>query len=340
MAFELPAGTLSYEAGDALAVLPRNDPAYVEEFLTVCGLSGDEHVTVGGTGLLLGDALASRLEICSITPQVVAFVAERRGDEDLAAVSRLDSAAFTRWRWGRQLVDLLHEHSVRATGAEWLAVLDALTARQYSISSSAQEDPRRVEITCSVVRFQAARSRRGGVCSTFLADRASEAVSIFVQRQRHFRPPSDRSAPGIMIGPGTGVAPFRGFLRERRAAGHDGRNWLLFGEQHETTDFYYRDEWCELLADGTLSRLDTAFSRDTDRKVYVQDRIRQHGESMWQWLEQGAHVYICGDKSRMAPDVEAALRSVAVTHGRMGEAQAHDWLRGLSAQRRYARDVY
>lgn len=340
VAFDLPAGTLSYEAGDALAVLPHNDPAYVEEFLSVCGLSGEEHVSVGGAGLLLADALATRREICSITPRVVAFIAERRGDQDLQAASELDAAAFTRWRWGRQLVDLLHDHPIRATGAEWLEVLDGLTARQYSISSSAQEDPRRVEITCSVVRFQAARSRRGGVCSTYLADRAQESVSIYVQRQRHFRPPTDRSAPAIMIGPGTGVAPFRGFLRDRRAAGHDGQNWLLFGEQHEATDFYYRDEWRELLGDGTLSRLDTAFSRDTSRKIYVQDRIRQHGETMWQWLERGAHIYICGDKSRMAPDVEAALCSVAVEHGGMGEQQAQDWLRQLSAQSRYARDVY
>lgn len=340
MAFDLPAGTLSYEAGDALAVLPRNDPAYVEEFLAVCGLNGGEHVTVNGDGLVLSDALATRLEICSVTPQVVAFIAERRGDEELLTISRSDNADFTRWRWGRQLVDVLHEYPIRATGAEWPDVLDGLIARQYSISSSAQEDPRRVEITCSVVRFQGARSRRGGVCSTYLADRANESVSIFVQRQRHFRPPVDRSAPAIMIGPGTGVAPFRGFLRERRAAGHDGNNWLLFGEQHEATDFYYQDEWRGLLADGTLTRLDTAFSRDTNRKVYVQDRIRQHGQVIWQWLERGAHVYICGDKSRMAPGVEAALCSVAADHGRMGAEEAQQWLRQLSAQRRYARDVY
>lgn len=340
VAFDLPTATLTYEAGDALAVVPHNDPAYIEEFLAVCHLDGEEHVTVDGSGLLLRDALAARREICSITPQVVAFVAERRSDADLQNVSRLDTAAFNRWRWGRHVVDLLREHPVRATGAQWLDVLAGLTARQYSISSSAREDPRRVEITCSVVRFQGPRSRRGGVCSTYLADRASESVSIFVQRQRHFRPPADRSAPAIMIGPGTGVAPFRGFLRERRAAGHDGRNWLLFGEQHEATDFYYQDEWRELLADGTLNRLDTAFSRDTGRKIYVQDRIRQHGETLWQWLEQGAHVYICGDKSRMAPDVEAALCSVAVDHGRMSAQQAHEWLQAMSAQRRYARDVY
>jgi sulfite reductase alpha subunit-like flavoprotein len=179
------------------------------------------------------------------------------------------------------------------------------------------------------------------VCSTFLADGDPDAVvPVFVQRAPHFRIPRHASAPAVMIGPGTGVAPFLGFLAERRARGHDGRNWLFFGEQRRVTDHYYEREFAALQADGVLHHLDVAFSRDQRAKVYVQDRLREHGARLWSWLQDGAHVYVCGDLSRMAADVDAALHDVVATHGGLDLAAAAEYVQQLAADHRYARDVY
>ncbi|MNE60581.1 Sulfite reductase [NADPH] flavoprotein alpha-component [compost metagenome] len=183
--------------------------------------------------------------------------------------------------------------------------------------------------------------KRKGVASTFLADRAgSGEVPIFVQRNKHFHLPDDGDTPIVMIGPGTGVAPFRGFLHERRARSDNGRNWLFFGEQHAASDFYYRDELESMQRDGLLNHLSLAFSRDQAEKIYVQDRIREQGAELWRWLQDGAHFYVCGDASRMAKDVDQALRQVARTHGGLGEDAAAEWIRRLTAEKRYLRDVY
>jgi len=238
---------------------------------------------------------------------------------------------------GRQLADVLHEYPVDCSADELLGTLKRLQPRLYSIASSAKAYPREVHLTVAAVRY----GKRKGVSSTFLADRAGNGeVPVFVQPSKHFRLPADGDVPIIMIGPGTGVAPFRAFLQERRALGHQGRNWLFFGEQHAASDFYYQDELQGMQRDGLLSHLSLAFSRDQAQKIYVQDRIREHGAELWRWLQEGAQLYICGDASHMAKDVDQALRQVAHRHGGLGVESAVDYWRRMSEQKRYLRDVY
>ena len=229
---------------------------------------------------------------------------------------------------------------MRAEPEQWQEVLVRLTPRNYSISSSPLVSPREVQLTVSVVRYRGADGgQRGGVCSTFLADRAA-AAPVFLQRSPHFRPPEDGATPMIMVGPGTGIAPFRGFLQERRALGHAGRNWLFFGDQHRSENFYYRDDLEDMVRDGFLNRLDLAFSRDQADRVYVQHKMLDYGADVWRWLDDGGHFYVCGDASRMAKDVDAALTAIIRRHGSMSDEDAHDYKRELVAAKRYVRDVY
>ncbi|MET7573756.1 bifunctional nitrate reductase/sulfite reductase flavoprotein subunit alpha [Streptomyces sp. NPDC005492] len=338
---------LTYEAGDALGVRPVNSPALVEEWLTVTGADASTVVEVAGVGSFpFAEALYRQLDITRITPDLLRFVAERaRDDRELRRLLRPDNKdGLAQWSWGRQAVDVLAEYPVKASAEDWAGVLKKLQPRLYSISSSPLVDPHSVSLTVSVVRYENLAGRpRGGVCSPFLADTdpaAGTEVPVFVQRSPHFRPPTDAATPMVMVGPGTGVAPFVGFLQERRALGHQGPNWLFFGEQHRATDFYYEEELTELLAEGTLARLDTAFSRDQRAKVYVQDRMREHGPELWHWLQEGAHFYVCGDASRMAKDVDRALRDIAVAHGGLDETEAGAYVKQLAAAKRYVRDVY
>ncbi|MGW0334678.1 molybdopterin-dependent oxidoreductase [Streptomyces sp. NPDC003011] len=343
--FDTSGTPLTYEAGDALGVRPVNSSALVEEWLAVTGVDGSAAVSVEGVGeVSFAEALRRHLDITRITPGLLRFVAEHvRDDRELRRLLRPDNKdGLAQWSWGRQAVDVLAEHPVRAGARDWAGVLKKLQPRLYSISSSPLVDPHRVSLTVSVVRYENLRGRpRGGVCSPFLADTGADTrVPVFVQRSPHFRPPADASTPMVMVGPGTGVAPFVGFLQERRALGHRAPNWLFFGEQHRASDFYYEEELTELLDEGTLARLDTAFSRDQRNKVYVQDRMREHGPELWRWLQDGAHFYVCGDASRMAKDVDRALRDIAVAHGGLDEAEAAAWVKQLAAAKRYVRDVY
>ncbi|MEV6397415.1 molybdopterin-dependent oxidoreductase [Streptomyces sp. NPDC051907] len=335
---------LVYEAGDALGVHPVNCPDLVAEWLAVTGLDPAARVDVAGVGdVLLADALHEHLDITRLTPDLLGFVTERTGDRDLKKLLRPDNKGeLARWSWGRQAVDVVVERPVRATAQEWADVLKRLQPRLYSICSSPLTDPHQVSLTVSVVRYENLNGRpRKGVCSPFLADAAPDApVPVFVRRSPHFRPPTDPGTPMVMVGPGTGVAPFVGFLEERRARGHRAPNWLFFGEQHRATDFYYEDELTAFCADGTLARLDTAFSRDQRAKIYVQDRIREHGPQLWSWLQDGAHFYVCGDAARMAKDVDRALRDIAVAHGGLDEEGAALYVKQLAADKRYVRDVY
>lgn len=326
--FALPAGVLPYRAGDALGIWPVNSGAVIEEFCARTGVHRDS------PGL-------DRKDLTRITPELLHFVADRCevGDELRGVLD--EPTKFASWTWGRQLLDLLAAHPVQAEPSEWEALLRPLTPRLYSISSSPREDADRVSITVSVVGFDHDGRRRGGACSTHLAALdAHGEVDVFVQPTRAFLPPEDATAPAIMIGPGTGIAPFRGFLHDRARSGATGPNWLFFGEQHEATDFYYRAELDGLAADGVLTRLDTAFSRDADRKVYVQDRMRERAAELWEWIRAGAHVYVCGDAARMARDVDEALRGIVAEHGHMAPRSADAYLAALSAERRYVRDVY
>ncbi|MCX4505803.1 molybdopterin-dependent oxidoreductase [Streptomyces anulatus] len=336
--------TLTYTAGDALGVQPLNPPDLVAEWLAATGLDPAAEVDVPGHGpVALDEALHRHLDIARITPDLLRLVADHTGDRSLKKLLRPDNKGERdRWIWGRQAVDVLAEHPVRATAAAWAEVLGPLRPRLYSIASSPLVDPHRMRLTVSVIRYESHRGRmRKGVASTFLADAEPDSpLSVFVQRNDRFRPPADPATPMIMVGPGTGVAPFLGFLEERRALGHPGPNWLFFGEQHRATDFYYRDELDALSRAGTLTRLDTAFSRDQRAKVYVQDRMREHGAQLWSWLRDGAHLYVCGDASRMAKDVDRALRDIAVAHGGLDPDTAAAQVKQLASDRRYVRDVY
>jgi NADPH-dependent sulfite reductase flavoprotein alpha-component len=343
--FDIGGTPLRYEVGDALGVQPSNSPDLVAEWLAVTGLDGSAAVRVNGVGEVpFAEALHRHLDITRITTDLLRFVSERvRDKHELKRLLRPDNrGGFARWSWGRQAVDVAAEYAVRAAAQEWADTFKRLRPRLYSVSSSPLVDPYQVSLTVSVVRYRNPRERpRQGVCSPFLADgEPGMEVPVFVRRSPHFRPPADGSTPVVMVGPGTGVAPFLGFLEERRALGHRAPSWLFFGERRRATDFYYEDELTGFLKDGTLDRLDTAFSRDQRTKVYVQDRMREHGPELWRWLQDGARFYVCGNASRMAKDVDRALRDIAVTHGGMSEVRATAYLKRLAADQRYVRDVY
>jgi sulfite reductase alpha subunit-like flavoprotein len=289
-----------------------------------------------------GDALRTRLEIAVPGRPLLQFVAERTGDRTLNRMLHgTDQLSLDRWLWGRQAVDVIGDSGVWATPQEWVDLLTPLRARRYSISSSPLTSPTRVRLMVSVVRYEGVHGRRRtGVCSGYLADAPAGArIRVAVHGSTRFRPPDDGPRAAIMVGPGTGLAPFLGFLDDRAARGHTGANWLFFGERHRATDFYYRDELAAL-RDGPLTRLDVAFSRDQRAKVYVQDRLTEHGAQVWRWLRDGAHFYVCGDAARMARDVDRALCDIVARHGGMTGADATAHLRQLSTANRYVRDVY
>ena len=338
--FDISEFEIDYAVGDALGVCATNSPAVVDAWLAATGLGGDDFIEVDGVHRTLRDALTGSYDICRVTPDLIRFVAENSGDPAAAKALRGPSDRLNTWLQGRNGLDIVEEFTVRAEPAQWQEVLVRLTPRNYSISSSPLVSPHEVQLTVSVVRYRGHRGgQRGGVCSTFLADRAS-AAPVFLQRSPHFRPPKDAETPMIMVGPGTGIAPFRGFLQERRALGHTGRNWLFFGGQRRSENFYYRADLEDMVSDGLLNRLDLAFSRDQADRIYVQHKMLDYGADLWRWLEDGAHFYVCGDATRMAKDVDAALTSVIKTHGGMSEEAAHHYKRELVAEKRYVRDVY
>lgn len=335
---------LSYEAGDALGVMPQNCPALVEELLAAARLTGDE-VVEPKSGETLHDTLLRRRIITQVPAALVALAARLEpggllaGLSDPARKSELET-----WMAGRDVVDVLRATPGMRPGAVELAeALRPLQPRLYSISSSPRAHPGEVHLTVGAVRYEAHGRARKGVASCWLADRVvpgETPVPVFVHVSRGFRLPQDGSRPVILVGPGTGIAPFRAFLEERRATGAPGRNWLFFGDQRRSTDFLYADEIEPMHADGFLTRLDLAFSRDQEAKVYVQDRMREHAAELWRWLEDGAHFYVCGDAKRMARDVDAALHEVAVLAGGRTQEAAAEYVAGLRSAGRYQRDVY
>ncbi|MGY4708754.1 molybdopterin-dependent oxidoreductase [Mycolicibacterium sp. CBM1] len=330
--FDISEYDVSYAVGDSLGVQPTNNPEDVDQWLVATGLTGDEAVEVDATECSLRQALTVAYDFCRLTPDLLDFL----------TAAAPDKAAAKRLRAVRHGLDAVRTVTVDATAQQWQDVLVRLTPRFYSISSSPLVSPREVQLTVSVLRYNGIDgSPRGGVCSTYLADRATGVPTpIFLQRSPHFRPPQDRSAPIVMIGAGTGIAPFRGFLQERRALGHTGRNWLFFGDQHRAENFYYRDDLTDMVSDGFLNRLDLAFSRDQAKRIYVQNKMIDNGAQLWSWLQDGAHLYVCGDASTMATGVDSALGTIIETHGRRSAAAAHDYKRELVAAKRYVRDVY
>jgi sulfite reductase (NADPH) flavoprotein alpha-component len=342
-AFTIPDVNFSYEAGDALGVWPTNCDKLVSELIAVAGLKSDVSVHVDGHGdMPLQVALQKHYEIARITPDFLKLVSEISKNTQLSTLLQDDNkVALKQWLWGKQTADVLHSFPAKLEVQALLGVLKRLQPRLYSISSSPKATSREVHITVSTVRYACEDRSRKGVCSTFLADFTGDAtVPIFVQKSANFRPPANSDTPMVMVGPGTGIAPFRAFLQERHARKDTGRNWLFFGEQHIATDFYYRDEIESWQKEGFLTKLDLAFSRDQAEKIYVQDRMREQGAELWAWLESGAHFYVCGDASRMAKDVDQALRDVIQKHGGLSEGAAKIYVQKLSSEKRYVRDVY
>jgi sulfite reductase (NADPH) flavoprotein alpha-component len=340
----LHGSSLHYEVGDALGVWPQNDPRLVEEMLAALNAQGDEAVPgPNGASISLRDALMSHYEITRLAKPLLEAFAARTGDEALKRItSSTANGELTQFLWGREIIDLLLAHpAVRFTPAEFVGLLRKLQPRLYSISSSPKAHPGEVHLTVSALRYESLGRGRQGVCSTFLADRVGPeaSVPVFVQSNPAFRPPGP-DAPLIMVGPGTGIAPFRAFLEERRAIGAKGRNWLFFGDQKSTTDFLYREEIEAFQRDGLLTRLDLGWSRDQAEKVYVQHRMLEHAAEFFAWLEAGAHFYVCGDAARMAKDVDAALRQVIQTAGGKSAEKAVAYVATLKKERRYQRDVY
>ncbi|RMI30904.1 bifunctional nitrate reductase/sulfite reductase flavoprotein subunit alpha [Nocardia stercoris] len=340
--FDLSGLEAGYEAGDSLGIWPTNSEALVAEWLSVTGLDGSRAVELDEREVSLAEALRTHYDISKVGTDLLNFVAAHNSSARLAKLLRRDNRnELDGYLWDRQAVDVLRDFPVRTGLVDWLGTLKKLQPRQYSISSSPLVSPAEVQLTVAVVRYGEAAARRGGVCSTYLADRARDtAVPVFLQRAPHFRPPLDPGAPMIMIGPGTGIAPFRGFLQERQARGCRGRNWLFFGDQHADEHFYYRDELEGMFRSGFLTRLDLAFSRDQRERVYVQHRMIQHGAELWSWLAEGAHLYVCGDAARMARDVDDTLLTIARIHGKLDADGALAFKKRLVAEKRYVRDVY
>jgi len=341
--FDITDSGLQYQAGDALGVWPSNCMTLVEELLACLGLDSAQRVDLKDhPDLPLAVALHKHLDITRITPAWLELAARRSSDSHLAMLVQPENKAqLKEWLWGRQLIDLLEAFPLSLSVDELLALLKPLQPRLYSISSSPLVSPDAIHVTMSTVRYRGHDRVHSGVCSGFLADRSEHGlVPIFVQKSAHFRVPPDPRVPMIMVGPGTGVAPFRAFLQERQASGASGGNWLVFGEQRAACDFYYREELHRWLDSGHLQHLDTAFSRDQASKIYVQQRLLEQGARVWEWLQQGAHFYVCGDASRMAKDVDAALRQVLQAHAGMSEAQATAYVARLASDKRYVRDVY
>ncbi|MDF1693526.1 MAG: sulfite reductase subunit alpha [Zhongshania sp.] len=339
--FDLQDSTLTYEAGDALGVWPRNAPALVSQLCDALKLDGKAVVAVPKLGeMSLQESLISQYEICHINKDFLHFVHNQTNNPHLKTLLG-NKSALAQWCWGRQIVDVLQGFPIKITAQAFVDSLKRLQPRLYSIASSPKAHADQVHVTVATVRYQFAEQWRSGVCSDFLANLPNNLpVPIFVQKSSHFRLPTDTNKPVIMVGPGTGIAPFMGFLYDRQASGAKGENWLFFGEQRADTDFYFQDELEALQQQRVLSRLNTAFSRDQAQKIYVQHRIIEQGKDVFAWLQNGAYFYICGDASRMAKDVDSALREVVATHGGMNAEKADEYVNHLIKEKRYLKDVY
>lgn len=338
---DLGEADLRYQPGDALGVWYQNSAELVAEILSYCELSGEESVVIADKNLSLTDALTRYLELTVNTAQIVAAYANLSGNTVLQALGS-DRAALQAYAEQYSIVDMLRRAPTTLQASQLVALLRPLTPRLYSIASSQEEVANEVHLTLGVVRYESEGLPRSGGASGWLADQVPEEgeVKVFIEHNDNFRLPDDPQAPVIMIGPGTGIAPFRAFLQHRDNLGAKGDNWLFFGNPHFTEDFLYQVEWQQYVKQGLLTRIDLAWSRDQAEKIYVQDKLRQQGAEVWRWLQRGAHLYVCGDATRMAKDVEQALREIIAQYGEMDIDAADDYLSELRLERRYQRDVY
>ena len=347
---DITGSEIAYTAGDSLGVWPSNRSTDVDEIVRSLGAHGDEPVSIPHAAgpLSLRAALTNRLALAGPTRKFVetlaCAVSEPAGAIMLKRLLEPDAKdLLLEFLHQREFVDLLAEFpSAKIVPQVFVDHLRRLQPRLYSIASSPRLFPTRVHLTVAVVKYETNGRERFGVCSNFLGNRMKVGVTevpVFVAHS-HFRLPEDGARDVIMVGPGTGIAPFRAFVQERAAAGATGRNWLYFGNRHRATDYFYEEEWTDALAHGRLSRLDTAFSRDQENKVYVQDRMRENAAEMWNWIGNGAHLYVCGDARHMAKDVDAALREIVANEGRMPPAAAAEYVARMKKESRYQRDVY
>jgi sulfite reductase (NADPH) flavoprotein alpha-component len=345
LAFSVEGSAVSYEAGDACGVIPRNEPSLVDEILHKLKFSAEVLVQLPKAGTVpLRAALLDHLQITRLTRKMVQSYATIGHCVPLLDLLKPEQQShLDAYTWDRGLIDLLYEYpEVLRDPADLVAMLPKLSPRLYSISSSPAAHAGEIHTTVAVVRYRAHNRERGGVCSTMFADRAQpeERLPIYIQPNNKFRLPEDSGRPIIMIGPGTGIAPFRGFLHQRRALGATGKNWLFFGERSAATDFLYREELECMREDNFLTRLDLAFSRDQEHKIYVQDKMLEQAPLFWSWLQDGACVYVCGDATRMAKDVDAMLHSIVEQQGGLNNEAAVDYVQSLKDEHRYHRDVY
>jgi sulfite reductase (NADPH) flavoprotein alpha-component len=340
---DLNGSGLAYEPGDALGLMPLNCPALVQDILAKLGFKGDESVKVNSAELPLREALSRHLDVTKPSNDLLTLVAKCAPNCELVPLLTPGrSADLKNWLWGRGVIDVLEFLPAPLPAADFVKLLRKLAPRLYSIASSPKAHPRQVHLTVSAVRYESYGRARKGVASTYLADFAleSESTRIFVQPSHGFKLPKNGDTPIIMVGPGTGIAPFRAFLEDRQATGAKGKNWLFFGDQKRGTDFLYEEQLTKWFSDSHLTRLDLAFSRDQVEKVYVQHRMLEYATELWSWMQEGAHFYVCGDASRMAKDVDAALHTIAQSAGGLGTDTAADYVKKLKTDKRYQRDVY
>lgn len=332
---------LRYQPGDALGVWYQNDPALVKELVELLWLKGDEPVTVNGKTLPLAEALQWHFELTVNTANIVENYATLTRSESLLPLVG-DKAQLQQYAATTPIVDMVRFSPAQLDADAFIGLLRPLTPRLYSIASAQAEVESEVHVTVGVVRYEIEGRVRAGGASSFLADRVEEEgeVRVFIEHNDNFRLPANPQTPVIMIGPGTGIAPFRAFMQQRAADGAEGKNWLFFGNPHFTEDFLYQVEWQRYVKEGVLSRIDLAWSRDQKEKIYVQDKLREQGAELWRWINDGAHIYVCGDANRMAKDVEQALLEVIAEFGAMDIEAADEFLSELRVERRYQRDVY
>ncbi|EPP4297597.1 assimilatory sulfite reductase (NADPH) flavoprotein subunit [Vibrio navarrensis] len=332
---------LTYQPGDALGVWYENSAQLANSVAAAVGLSGVESVEVEGESLSLHSALVSKYEITGANPQFVTKFAELSGSKKLQKLVE-DKDKLREYAANTQIVDVLKEKKTKLSAEQLISLLRRLTPRLYSIASSQSEVDEEVHLTVGIVEYDVGGEVRQGGASSYLGQRLEEgeSVKVFIEHNNNFKLPQDDSTPVIMIGPGTGIAPFRSFIQERDNRGADGKNWLFFGDRTFTQDFLYQVEWQKYLKSGILTRLDVAFSRDQHEKVYVQHRVLEQAEQVWQWLQDGAYVYICGDATRMAKDVHEALLVVAQQQGGLTREKAEEYFNELRKAKRYQRDVY
>ena len=344
--FSLAGSRLQYEVGDSMGVFPQNDPALVEELLHALHFTGDEKVTnKEGETFSIREGLLRHFVITQPSKQFVeAIVNKSPGEEDLKALLQPErKQELDKYLWGLELIDFLVDRpSIHFTPDELVLTLRKLQPRLYSVASSLKGFQDQVHFIIVTVRYESHGRKRKGVASTYLADRIDGGahVPMFIHVAKGFRLPEDHSTPIIMVGPGTGIAPFRAYLQERKAVGATGKNWLFFGEQRKKSDFFYQDEFEAFQKEGILTRFNTAFSRDQAYKIYVQQRMLENGKDLFAWLEEGAHFYVCGDAARMAKDVDLALHQIIEKEGGKTPEAAAEYVEALKKSKRYKRDVY